>query len=332
MRRASSRPSITSMGCPSARSAAARNSAPVPREAEGVGADRAHAPRGQPAQALAEAGKARERPLRRLLGDVPRGIESRREADHLPQSVHDLKVAGDDAGNLHVEAVRAEIDRGHQLRQRLVPGRGSVGRGRRFSHGFAEFGVGRTRRAILCRPEAGSHAARDPIHVPRTPGAAARQVRLDARRAGLRAPPRAARAPGNQAHRPPPARAGAAAGPRGQLAAERARQTTERVCRFAGMVGPRIEWEPAIYEAELETLLEVLSLVPERMARVMSVRTQPGIRRTGAPPRRAHPGGVGRCQPHADRGLAHLEMPDAWTVLPRGAARCVSLVRPRDLD
>ena len=114
--------------------------------------------------------------------------------------------------------------------------------------------------------------------------------------------------------------------------AERARQTTERVCRFAGMVGPRIEWEPAIYEAELETLLEVLSLVPERMARVMSVGHNPGfdeLVRHLAGPTLAEWDDA-NLMPTA--ALAHLEMPDAWTVLPRGAARCVFLVRPRDLD
>ena len=112
----------------------------------------------------------------------------------------------------------------------------------------------------------------------------------------------------------------------------RARQTAERVCRFAGLESSRIEWEPAIYEAELETLLEVLSLVPERAARVMVVGHNPGfdelVRYLAA-------GTLAEwdddnLMPTA--ALARLEMPQSWAGLGRGSARCLSLVRPRDLE
>ncbi len=114
--------------------------------------------------------------------------------------------------------------------------------------------------------------------------------------------------------------------------AARARQSAERVCRFAGMDAPRIELESAIYEAELDTLLEVLSLVPEHMARVMIVGHNPGFDELVR-----HLAGATLAEWDAvnlmpTAALAHLEMPDTWTALPRGAARCVSLVRPRDLD
>ena len=114
--------------------------------------------------------------------------------------------------------------------------------------------------------------------------------------------------------------------------AERARQTAERVCRFAGLDRPRIEWVAAIYEAELDTLLEVLSLVPEGMARVMIVGHNPGFDELvrhlcGATLKEWDDANL---MPTA--ALARLDMPDSWAALPRGAARCITLVRPRDLD
>ena len=114
--------------------------------------------------------------------------------------------------------------------------------------------------------------------------------------------------------------------------AERARQTAQRICRFAGLDSSRIEWEPAIYEAELETLLEVLSLVPASLTRVIIVGHNPGfdelVRYLAA----------GTLAPWDDinlmptAALAHLEMPDSWDGLLRGSARCIALVRARELD
>ena len=112
----------------------------------------------------------------------------------------------------------------------------------------------------------------------------------------------------------------------------RAQQTAERVCRFAGVEASRIEWEPAIYEAELETLLEVLLLVPHAAMRVLIVGHNPGfdelVRHLGE----------GTLEEWDDANLmptaalAHLEMPADWSDLGRGSARCLSLVRPRDLE
>ena len=112
----------------------------------------------------------------------------------------------------------------------------------------------------------------------------------------------------------------------------RACQTTERVCRSAGIESPRVQWEPAIYEAELDTLLEMLSLVPPHAMRVLIVGHNPGfdelVRYLGA----------GTITPWDDfnlmptAALAYLAMPDSWTDLRRGAGHCLDLVRPRDLE
>lgn len=112
----------------------------------------------------------------------------------------------------------------------------------------------------------------------------------------------------------------------------RARQTTERVCRFAGIEASCIEWEPAIYEAELDTLLEVLALVPGHKARVMIVGHNPGfdelVRYLAAGTLAAWDDL--NLMPTA--ALAHLAMPGSWADLGRGAGRCLDLVRPRDLE
>ena len=112
----------------------------------------------------------------------------------------------------------------------------------------------------------------------------------------------------------------------------RARQTTERLCRFAGVEASRIEWEPAIYEAELDTLLEVLSLVPAHAARVMIVGHNPGfdelVRHLGAGTLAAWDDF--NLMPTA--ALAHLQMPDSWADLGPGAGPCLGIVRPRDLE
>lgn len=112
----------------------------------------------------------------------------------------------------------------------------------------------------------------------------------------------------------------------------RARQTTERVCRFADIEASRIKWEPSIYEAELDTLLEVLSLVPPRVSPVMIVGHNPGfdelVRYLGA----GTLAGWDDLNLMPTAALAHLEMPDSWADLGRGAGRCVNLVRPRDLE
>ena len=112
--------------------------------------------------------------------------------------------------------------------------------------------------------------------------------------------------------------------------ATRARQTAERVCRFAGLEASCIEWEPAIYEAELDTLLQVLSLVPARAARVMIIGHNPGfeelVRYLGADS--VAQWDDENLMPTA--ALARLAMPVSWADLGPGSARCVSLTRPRD--
>ena len=112
----------------------------------------------------------------------------------------------------------------------------------------------------------------------------------------------------------------------------RARQSAERVCRAAGLEGVRIDCEPAIYEASLDTLLEVLATLPPRTARALIVGHNPGfeelVRHLGAGSLAQWE--AGNLMPTA--ALARLAMPASWEGLARGSATCLSLTRPRELD
>src|SRR5262245_39303982 len=68
------------------------------------------------AQSLTEAAQARESAF--LARDVEKAvlIQARSESYHLAQSIHDRRVTVVRARDDHVEAIRAEIDCGHDLR------------------------------------------------------------------------------------------------------------------------------------------------------------------------------------------------------------------------
>lgn len=59
--------------------------------------------------------------------------------------------------------------------------------------------------------------------------------------------------------------------------AERARQTALRVCQFADLTQSIISWQPTIYEARLETLLELIASVPNDINRLMLIGHNPGL-------------------------------------------------------
>lgn len=113
--------------------------------------------------------------------------------------------------------------------------------------------------------------------------------------------------------------------------AERARQTTLRLCRFADIPESRVVWENAIYEADVGELLDVLANVPGQHGRIMIVGHNPGLEElveylTGGPIE-APPDGP--ALPTA--ALARLTMPHDWRQLETECARLVSIHRPREL-
>ena len=112
----------------------------------------------------------------------------------------------------------------------------------------------------------------------------------------------------------------------------RARQTTKRVCRSAGIDAALVRFESSIYEADLEALLEVLSLAPGEPERILIVGHNPGF---DALVRHLSGNRLGvwdRPNLMPTAALARLAMPEAWDDLTLGTARCISILRPRELD
>jgi phosphohistidine phosphatase len=113
--------------------------------------------------------------------------------------------------------------------------------------------------------------------------------------------------------------------------AKRARQTLKRVCEAMGFDLERVQWEPAVYEAEVEDLLRVLAACPVSCRRVLLVGHNPGFEHllaflwgdaTSTP-------ADGKLLPTA--ALARLELPDDWSALGYGAGRLLSLTRPAEM-
>lgn len=113
--------------------------------------------------------------------------------------------------------------------------------------------------------------------------------------------------------------------------AERARQTTLRACKFAGIPKPPVLWEQNIYEAGVPDLLRVLAQCPQDKQRVMIVGHNPGFEDlvaylggegTEIPPN-------GKLMPTA--ALAHVHLPDQWESLQPGCALRLRITRPRAL-
>lgn len=113
--------------------------------------------------------------------------------------------------------------------------------------------------------------------------------------------------------------------------AERARHTTRRLCRFAEIPNSGIAWDPNIYEANLDALLEVIAHCPGEWQRVLLVGHNPGLEYLV---RFLADESIGNWD--ADNlvptsALVQLEMPDDWTQLKPGSAKIVAITRVREL-
>lgn len=111
--------------------------------------------------------------------------------------------------------------------------------------------------------------------------------------------------------------------------AQRARQTTVKVCRELGIPEDQINWEPGIYEASLSALLEILKACPPAAQRVLLVGHNPGLELL-----LAYLGGKatpipadGKLLPTA--AVAVLTMPEDWRRLRPGCAQLVAITSPR---
>lgn len=113
--------------------------------------------------------------------------------------------------------------------------------------------------------------------------------------------------------------------------AERARQTTLRFCRHAGIDESIVCWEKRIYDADLETLIQVLAGCGPG-GRCMLVGHNPGLEALVAYLSGSPIAVSGDGPPMSTTAMARLSMPDDWTRLERGCARLIGVTRPRELS
>jgi phosphohistidine phosphatase len=113
--------------------------------------------------------------------------------------------------------------------------------------------------------------------------------------------------------------------------AERARQTTLKVCKGLDIGKKHIVWDPDLFEASVTQLLDALARCPSHAATVLLVGHNPGLEELlqylvgddlDVPD-------DGKLLPTAT--LARLEMPDEWGHLERGCAQLLSITRPKGL-
>lgn len=113
--------------------------------------------------------------------------------------------------------------------------------------------------------------------------------------------------------------------------AERAKQTTLKVCKSLDFKKKKIQWEDQVYAAGVTELLRVLARCPRDAGTVLLVGHNPGLEDLVL-----HLAGDevdepadGKLLPTA--ALARLEMPEDWSDLDTGCAQLVAITRPRTL-
>jgi phosphohistidine phosphatase len=113
--------------------------------------------------------------------------------------------------------------------------------------------------------------------------------------------------------------------------AQRARATTLKVCKGLEYKKKQILWEPTLYEASLNDLLDVLSRCPETAPIVLLVGHNPGLecllRHLTA--NEIDEPIDGNLLPTAT--LARLELTTDWKNLKYGCATLLSIIRPKQL-
>jgi len=107
--------------------------------------------------------------------------------------------------------------------------------------------------------------------------------------------------------------------------ARRAQQTLKRICTECGSETQTID---SLYEAEVDTLIQILASAPE-VERLMIIAHNPGIERL-----------FNFLHKHTDEAethlfptasLAHFVLPDDWNKLNSGDGRLIEFIRPKEI-
>ncbi len=113
--------------------------------------------------------------------------------------------------------------------------------------------------------------------------------------------------------------------------ANRAQQTAIGICQAIKLAESTINWEPKVYGAEMEILLDVLAICPAEKQRVMLIGHNPGLEMlvrylAGETFETSYDN-----NPMPTAALASLDMPDDWESLDAGAGQLISIIRPREI-
>jgi phosphohistidine phosphatase len=113
--------------------------------------------------------------------------------------------------------------------------------------------------------------------------------------------------------------------------ANRAQQTAIGICRKLKLDESSITWEPRIYAADMQTLIDVLAACPSEKQKVMLIGHNPGLEMLVCylagetfETSQGH-------NPMPTAALASLDMPDNWEDLGAGAGKLISIIYPREL-
>ena len=114
--------------------------------------------------------------------------------------------------------------------------------------------------------------------------------------------------------------------------AERAADSARSFGRGLGLDEDDIVWEPRLYLASAQTLLEALAAVPQSARQVVLVGHNPGLDELvchlhGGTPHRTRSGKL-----MTTGAIAWFRMPDDWSQLAPGCAELVQLARPKELS
>lgn len=113
--------------------------------------------------------------------------------------------------------------------------------------------------------------------------------------------------------------------------AKRAKQTTMRACKAMDAKKDKVNWDPRIYGAGTQDLLEVLAEAPGKADRVLLVGHNPGLEFLFSFLAEKS----GEIDPELSMiktaTLVVLDMPDDWKSLESGCAKIVKIQYPREL-